>query len=216
MAELNAAAPKITDRLCEACAEHFAGGPRPPRRARDRVHRSTPASSAASTTTRGRRSSSSPPARPGQQSALGGGGRYDGLVELLGGRPTPGIGFGLGLDRVAPRPRGGGRRRAGRSRPASRWSSAPTRRATAERLRVATELRAAGLAVRADLGRAEARPPARGGREGGRPLRGHPRRRARRRPGPAEGPRRPARSGSSARPTSQRELARASASHRHG
>ena len=36
----------------------------------------------------------------GQQSALGGGGRYDGLVELLGGRPTPGIGFALGLDRV--------------------------------------------------------------------------------------------------------------------
>ncbi|HSL97908.1 MAG TPA: ATP phosphoribosyltransferase regulatory subunit, partial [Candidatus Deferrimicrobiaceae bacterium] len=36
----------------------------------------------------------------GQQSAIGGGGRYDGLVELLGGRPTPGIGFGLGLDRV--------------------------------------------------------------------------------------------------------------------
>ena len=39
--------------------------------------------------------------REGQQQALGGGGRYDGLVELLGGRPTPGIGFGLGLDRVA-------------------------------------------------------------------------------------------------------------------
>jgi histidyl-tRNA synthetase len=29
-----------------------------------------------------------------------GGGRYDGLAELLGGNPTPGIGFGLGLDRV--------------------------------------------------------------------------------------------------------------------
>ena len=34
--------------------------------------------------------------REGQQQALGGGGRYDGLVELLGGKPTPGIGFGLG------------------------------------------------------------------------------------------------------------------------
>ena len=40
------------------------------------------------------------PGAEGQQQALGGGGRYDGLVELLGGRPTPGIGFGLGLDRV--------------------------------------------------------------------------------------------------------------------
>lgn len=34
------------------------------------------------------------------QNALGGGGRYDGLVENLGGPPTPGIGFALGLDRT--------------------------------------------------------------------------------------------------------------------
>lgn len=34
------------------------------------------------------------------QSAIGGGGRYDGLTELLGGRPTPGAGFSIGLDRV--------------------------------------------------------------------------------------------------------------------
>ncbi len=32
--------------------------------------------------------------------ALGGGGRYDGLVEEVGGKPTPGLGFGLGLDRI--------------------------------------------------------------------------------------------------------------------
>ena len=32
--------------------------------------------------------------------ALGGGGRYDGLVEELGGNPTPGLGFGMGLDRI--------------------------------------------------------------------------------------------------------------------
>ena len=32
--------------------------------------------------------------------ALGGGGRYDGLVEEFGGKPTPGLGFGLGLDRI--------------------------------------------------------------------------------------------------------------------
>ena len=38
--------------------------------------------------------------REGQQQALGGGGRYDGLVEALGGRATPGIGFGLGMDRT--------------------------------------------------------------------------------------------------------------------
>ncbi len=36
----------------------------------------------------------------GAQSALGGGGRYDGLVEMLGGAPTPGVGFAIGLDRA--------------------------------------------------------------------------------------------------------------------
>ena len=36
----------------------------------------------------------------GAQSALGGGGRYDGLIEDLGGPPTPGVGFSIGLDRV--------------------------------------------------------------------------------------------------------------------
>jgi histidyl-tRNA synthetase len=35
----------------------------------------------------------------GAQSALGGGGRYDGLIEALGGPPTPGVGFSIGLDR---------------------------------------------------------------------------------------------------------------------
>jgi histidyl-tRNA synthetase len=34
------------------------------------------------------------------QSTLCGGGRYDGLAEAIGGEPTPGIGFGLGLERV--------------------------------------------------------------------------------------------------------------------
>jgi histidyl-tRNA synthetase len=34
------------------------------------------------------------------QNALGGGGRYDGLVESLGGPPTHGVGFALGLDRT--------------------------------------------------------------------------------------------------------------------
>ncbi len=37
----------------------------------------------------------------GAQSAVAGGGRYDGLVETLGGPATPGIGFGLGLERLA-------------------------------------------------------------------------------------------------------------------
>ena len=34
------------------------------------------------------------------QNAVGGGGRYDGLAEALGGPPTPGIGFGMGIERM--------------------------------------------------------------------------------------------------------------------
>jgi histidyl-tRNA synthetase len=36
----------------------------------------------------------------GSQNAVCGGGRYDGLVELLGGQPTKGIGFAIGEDRL--------------------------------------------------------------------------------------------------------------------
>jgi histidyl-tRNA synthetase len=34
------------------------------------------------------------------QNGIGGGGRYDGLVAMLGGPPTPGIGFGIGIERL--------------------------------------------------------------------------------------------------------------------
>ncbi len=40
------------------------------------------------------------PAEEGAQSSIGSGGRYDGLVELLGGVPTPGVGFGSGMERL--------------------------------------------------------------------------------------------------------------------
>lgn len=36
----------------------------------------------------------------GAQSGIGGGGRYDGLMETLGGQSLSGIGFGLGIDRI--------------------------------------------------------------------------------------------------------------------
>lgn len=49
-------------------------------------------------------SGENPPAGEGAketaQSALGGGGRYDLLVEQIGGRPTPAVGFGLGMERI--------------------------------------------------------------------------------------------------------------------
>jgi histidyl-tRNA synthetase len=40
------------------------------------------------------------PAREGAQSTICGGGRYDGLIEQIGGRPTPGIGFATGMERM--------------------------------------------------------------------------------------------------------------------
>jgi len=40
------------------------------------------------------------PPEEGAQSTIGGGGRYDGLIEQLGGPPTPGIGFATGLERI--------------------------------------------------------------------------------------------------------------------
>ena len=40
------------------------------------------------------------PPEEGAQSTIGGGGRYDGLIELLGGRPTPGVGFATGIERT--------------------------------------------------------------------------------------------------------------------
>jgi histidyl-tRNA synthetase len=150
MAELNAAAPKITDRLCDACAEHFAGV-RAHLDALGIAYVLDPALVRGLDYYTRTTFEFFPAGAAGQQSAVGGGGRYDGLVELLGGRPTPGIGFGVGLDRVllaleaegvAAPPEPGQVAVVVGADPA----------ATAERLRVATELRAAGLAVRADLG----------------------------------------------------------------
>ena len=40
------------------------------------------------------------PELEGAQSTIGGGGRYDGLIEELGGKPTPAIGFATGLERI--------------------------------------------------------------------------------------------------------------------
>ena len=36
----------------------------------------------------------------GRMNTLFGGGRYDGLIEEIGGRPTPGVGYGMGIERV--------------------------------------------------------------------------------------------------------------------
>jgi histidyl-tRNA synthetase len=149
MAALNAAAPRIADRLCDACADHFAAV----RAHLDRLgiryrleHRLVRGLDYYTRTAfefyrHG---------AEGQQSALGGGGRYDGLVELLGGRPTPGIGFGIGLDRVVLALEGEGRTAGHVAGPLAVVVGADPA-ATGARLAVATELRAAGLHARAEL-----------------------------------------------------------------
>ena len=154
IAALNAAAPKITDRLCDACAAHFAA-------VRAHLDALGVAYTLEPSLVRGldyyTRTAFEvfPAGVMGQQSALGGGGRYDGLVELLGGRPTPGIGFGLGLDRVllALREQEGGAGEIDAPEPtpvAVVVGSDPAD--TVARLRIATELRGAGLGARAELG----------------------------------------------------------------
>lgn len=40
------------------------------------------------------------PEGEGAQNVLGGGGRYDGLIEQIGGKPTPGVGFAAGIERI--------------------------------------------------------------------------------------------------------------------
>ncbi|HEY7701751.1 MAG TPA: histidine--tRNA ligase [Candidatus Limnocylindrales bacterium] len=152
MAAVNAMAPRITDRLCEACAAHLAAvrahldALGVPYRIESGLVRGLDyyTRTAFEFYVEG---------REGQQQALGGGGRYDGLVELLGGRPTPGIGFGIGLDRLLlalDEQEGDGATAAGDAPTAVVVGADPE--ATVERLRIATLLRSEGLVVRAELG----------------------------------------------------------------
>jgi histidyl-tRNA synthetase len=92
-------APRMVDRLCGACRAHF-----------DRVTEGLDALGIAyrldPTLVRGldyyTRTTFEfcAEALESAQNGAGGGGRYDGLAEALGGDPTPGIGFGLGIERV--------------------------------------------------------------------------------------------------------------------
>ncbi|HSD21387.1 MAG TPA: histidine--tRNA ligase [Anaeromyxobacter sp.] len=84
----------------------------------------------------------------GSQSAVAGGGRYDGLVETLGGPPTPGIGFALGQERLAMILEKVGRTPPER-RPIVFFISADAEGAR-EALRRAAELRRAGIACELD------------------------------------------------------------------
>ena len=108
--------------------------------------RSTRPWSAASTTTRGRSSPSSA-TRLGAQSEIGGGGRYDGLIEQLGGPPTPAVGWAAGIERILlALGEEEAERRARRLRRRS-----PTTGSGRGRWRWPAELRRAGLSAEVDL-----------------------------------------------------------------
>jgi histidyl-tRNA synthetase len=150
MAELNAGAPRIVDRLCSPCADHF-GAVRAHLDALGIGYRLEPGLVRGLDYYTRTAFEFFAAGAAGQQSALGGGGRYDGLVELLGGHPTPGIGFGIGLDRVVLA--------LETLEAADGYTAGPLAvivgtdpGGTIERLGLATSLRAAGLRVRAELG----------------------------------------------------------------
>ena len=91
-------APKIGESLCEACREHF-----------EAVRRDLDAYEVSyelvPTLVRGldyytRTTWEFVGPDEGAQSALSGGGRYDGLVEEIGGPAVPGVGFGAGIERL--------------------------------------------------------------------------------------------------------------------
>ena len=91
-------APKVGDSLCENCREHFAAV-RSLLDAYDVGYELVP------TLVRGldyytRTTWEFVGPEEGSTSTISGGGRYDGLVEELGGPSTPGVGFGAGIERL--------------------------------------------------------------------------------------------------------------------
>ena len=96
--ELNKGLPKSYENLCPECGDHF-------ERVKDALDAFGGKYAIDSTLVRGldyytKTVFEFTHDSLGAQSAIGGGGRYDGLVEELGGKPTPGIGFALGMERI--------------------------------------------------------------------------------------------------------------------
>ena len=89
----------------------------------------------------------------GAQGALCGGGRYDGLFELLGGRPTPAVGWGMGLERVLELLKTQGQADVAPSLDA--YAVIPDAAALARALSVLQALRAFGICVQMNAGTAQ-------------------------------------------------------------
>ncbi len=135
--------PRIADHLCEACATHYSAVKHQLEmrgviyrenwrlvRGLDYYMRTT-----FEITAQGL----------GSQNAVCGGGRYDGLVELLGGPPTKGIGFAIGEDRLILSLQESGKAPAQQGRDVYiAWMG---ERAHATAIRAAKDLRKAGFSV---------------------------------------------------------------------
>ena len=96
--ELLGEAPTIADSLCAACVEHFAT-------VRSTLDALGVEYTLVPTLVRGldyytRTTWEFQGPLEGANSVISGGGRYDGLIEEIGGPPTPGIGFGAGIERL--------------------------------------------------------------------------------------------------------------------
>lgn len=95
--ELMREAPLVTDNLCEECAAHYA-------QVLAYLDEAGVSYEQDPTLVRGldyyTRTVFEVEVAKAGVGAIGGGGRYDGLVELEGGRPTPGIGFAVGFERI--------------------------------------------------------------------------------------------------------------------
>lgn len=137
-------APSALDHLCSACQEHFAGV----RAALDALgipYQVDP------TIVRGldyysRTAFEVVHPGLGAKDVLMGGGRYDGLAEMLGGGPTPGVGFGSGMERLLLV--------LGEAEPPPRvevYLAVASAQARAAGLTLAVELRRRGLSVELDL-----------------------------------------------------------------
>jgi histidyl-tRNA synthetase len=92
------AAPKIGESLCEACREHFAAVRRFLDACGVRYELEPTLVRGLDYYTRTTWQFEGP--EEGAQSTISGGGRYDYLVEEIGGPPTPGVGFGAGIERL--------------------------------------------------------------------------------------------------------------------
>ena len=142
-----ASAPLVTDHLCDECRDHY-----------EQVKRYLDAAGVAfeedPTLVRGldyyTRTVFEVETRDGNaQGSIGGGGRYDGLVEIEGGRPTPAVGFAVGFERIMIALENAGVDLAGEPAPCV-YVATTSPELRGEAFAACLELRRAGLRVEAD------------------------------------------------------------------